>query len=147
MTPEQAQIVRLTFAQAMERKLEVGLLFYERLFAIAPDTRELFPADLEAQSRKLMDTLATAIGSLRDTPTLVSMLEGLARRHVTYGVRDEHYDKVGEALLWTLQKVFGEAFTPEIRNAWASLYGVVADVMRKAAAGESTAPRRQRAGA
>jgi nitric oxide dioxygenase len=145
MTPEQAQLVRLTFAQAMDRKLEVGKTFYERLFVIAPETRALFHGDIEAQSRKLMDTLATAIGSLRDTPTLVGMLESLARRHVAYGVRDEHYDKVGEALLWTLERIFGAAFTPEIRNAWASLYGVVAGVMRKAAAGETSAGQRQRA--
>jgi hypothetical protein len=39
MTPEQVKIVRLTFAQAMNRKIEVGMIFYERLFAIAPDTK------------------------------------------------------------------------------------------------------------
>jgi hemoglobin-like flavoprotein len=131
--------VRLTFAQAMNRKIEVGMIFYERLFAIAPDTKVLFSGDIEQQSRKLMDTLALAIGNLRDTPALVSMLETLAQRHVAYNVRDEHYDKVGEALLWTLEKVFGGAFTGEVRNAWATLYGMVADVMRKAAAGTSQA--------
>jgi hemoglobin-like flavoprotein len=139
MTPEQVKLVRLTFAQAMNRKIEVGMIFYERLFAIAPDTKVLFSGDIEQQSRKLMDTLALAIGNLRDTPALVSMLETLAQRHVAYNVRDEHYDKVGEALLWTLEKVFGGAFTGEVRNAWATLYGMVADVMRKAAAGTSQA--------
>jgi len=132
MTPEQVQIVRVTFAQAMERKLEVGRIFYDRLFTIAPDTRALFKNDIEEQSRKLMDALALAIGSLRDTPALVGMIQALAQRHVRYGVRDEHYDKVGEALLWTLEKAFGAAFTPDVRNAWATLYGVVATTMRKA---------------
>ena len=133
MTPEQIKVVRLTFAQAMNRKIEVGKIFYERLFVIAPDTKILFKGDIEEQSRKLMDTLAIAIGNLRDTPALVGMLEALAHRHVAYGVREEHYDKVGEALLWTLEKVFGVAFTGEVRNAWATLYGIVAETMRKAA--------------
>jgi hemoglobin-like flavoprotein len=133
MTPEQIKVVRLTFAQAMNRKVEVGMIFYERLFVIAPDTKILFKGDIEEQSRKLMDTLAIAIGNLRDTPALVGMLKALAHRHVAYGVRDEHYDKVGEALLWTLEKVFGVAFTGEVRNAWATLYGIVAETMRKAA--------------
>jgi hemoglobin-like flavoprotein len=133
MTPEQVNLVRLTFAQALDRKIEVGKLFYDRLFAIAPDTRAMFGNDMEAQARKLMDTLALAIGSLRDTPSLVGMLEALAQRHVTYGVRDEHYAKVGEALLWTLEKSFGAAFTEEARSAWATLYGIVADTMRKTA--------------
>lgn len=135
MTPEQIKIVRLTFAQAMNRKVHLGRAFYERLFAIAPDTRALFHGDMDSQARKLMDTLALAIGSLRETPALGGILEAMARRHVGYGVRDEHYDKVGEALLWTLEKEFGDAFTLEVRKAWATLYGDVAAVMRKAAAG------------
>ena len=54
-------------------------------------------------------------------------------RHVAYGVQDKHYDDVGAALLWTLERVLGPAFTPEARDAWAALYGTVADVMRNAA--------------
>ena len=80
-----------------------------------------------------MDTLALAIsGSLRDLPSLVAMLEALALRHVGYGVQDKHYDDVGAALLWTLERMLGPAFTPAARDAWTALYGTVAQVMRKA---------------
>ena len=72
-------------------------------------------------------------------PTLVSTLEALARRHVAYNVRDEYYDKVGAALLWTLERELDAAFTAEARDAWAALYGAVAQIMRKAAAGYSSA--------
>jgi hemoglobin-like flavoprotein len=139
MTPEQIQIIKLTFAQAMISKDQVGKLFYDRLFAIAPETRVLFKGSIEAQARKLMDTLALAIASLRDTPTLIATLEALAKRHVGYGVKDEHYDKVGEALLWTLDRGLGAAFTPHAREAWTALYGTVSKVMRNAAAGQSGA--------
>ena len=139
MTPEQVQIIKLTFTQAMTAKDQVGRLFYDRLFAIAPDTKPLFKGDIDAQSRKLMDTLALAIGSLRDKPALVATLEALARRHIAYGVRDEHYDKVGEALLWTLEHGLGAAFTPHAREAWTALYATVAQVMRNAAAGKPSA--------
>src|SRR5947208_2337671 len=110
MTPEQVQIIRLTFAQVMQQKMEVGRLFYDRLFTIAPDTRSMFKGDIEEQSRKLMDTLAVAIGTLRDPSALSALLGDLAKRHVGYGVRNEHFDKVGEALLWTLQRGLGDAF-------------------------------------
>ena len=135
MTPDQVRIIKLTFAQVITNKNAVGRLFYDRLFAIAPETRTMFNGDMEAQSRKLMDTLALAVGMLRDMPTLATTLEALARRHVAYGVRDEHYDKVGEALLWTLQQELGMAFTPAARDAWTALYGTIAQVMRNAAAG------------
>ena len=141
MTPEQLQMIRLTFVLVIDRKMDTGRMFYDRLFVIAPETRALFRTDMESQTQKLMDTLAMAIGSLREMTSLVAMLEALAVRHTGYGVRDEYYDKVGEALLWTLEQVLGPAFTPAVRGAWATLYGTVAGVMRKAAkAGPSAQP-------
>jgi hemoglobin-like flavoprotein len=133
MAPEQVELIRLTFVQVMNRKNETGRMFYDRLFSIAPDTRPLFRSSIDAQAQKLMDTLALAISSLRDLPSLVAMLEALAVRHVGYGVRDRHYDDVGAALLWTLERSLGPAFTPEVRDAWAALYGTVAEVMRNGA--------------
>jgi hemoglobin-like flavoprotein len=134
MKPEQVKIILLTFSQVTSNKDRVGQMFYERLFAIAPETRPMFKGDMAEQSRKLMDTLALAIGSLRDMPSLVATLESLALRHVDYGVRDEHYATVGEALIWTLEKGLGEAFTSDAREAWTALYGEIAQIMRRAAA-------------
>jgi hemoglobin-like flavoprotein len=139
MTPEQAHIIKLTFAQVMRDRDRVGRMFYDRLFSIAPEVKPLFRGDIAEQSRKLMDTLALAVGMLRDMPTLVITLEGLARRHVGYGVKDEHYDKVGEALLWTLEKGLGDAFTAQVRDAWTALYVAVARIMRAAAKGKPAA--------
>ena len=133
MTPEQVQLIRLTFVQVMSRKTETGRMFYERLFATAPDTRAMFKSDIDPQAQKLMDTLALAISSLRDLRSLIAMLEALAVRHVGYGVQDKHYDDVGAALIWTLERILGPAFTPAARDAWATLYGTVAQVMRNAA--------------
>ena len=130
MTPEHVQIVRLSFAKIMNSKMEVARSFYDRLFIIAPDVRSLFKADMDAQARKLMETIALAIASLRDTAMLNEMLGGLAARHAGYGVRDEHYDKVGEALLWALEKNLGADFTPQVRAAWTAVYVAVAGRMR-----------------
>jgi hypothetical protein len=60
-------------------------------------------------------------------------VQALGRRHLAYGVRDEHYDTVGGALLWTLEKGLGEAFTPDVKEAWTVVYGIVARVMKDAA--------------
>lgn len=137
MTPEQIKLIKLTFAQVLTIKDQAGRLFYDRLFTIAPEVRPMFKGDIDAQARKLMDTLALAVGMLRDTPSLIVTLETLARRHVAYGVKDEHYDQVGAALIWTLEQGLGAAFTREAREAWIALYTTVATVMRRAAAGGS----------
>lgn len=132
MTPEQGQLVRLSFVQVMDRKQDVGRIFYDRLFAIAPDLRPLFKNDIDQQAQKLMDMLALAIGHLKNPTGLSVMLEGLGRRHVGYGVQDQHYAIVGDALIWSLQKALGADFTPPLRDAWIALYTVAADTMKSA---------------
>lgn len=132
MTPEQGQLVRLSFVQVMDRKQDVGRIFYDRLFAIAPDLRPLFKNDIDQQAQKLMDMLALAIGHLKNPTGLSVMLEGLGRRHAGYGVQDQHYAIVGDALIWSLQKALGADFTPPLRDAWIALYTVAADTMKSA---------------
>ena len=49
-------------------------------------------------------------------------------------MRPQHYDTVGAALLWTLEQGLGEAFTPDVKSAWTTVYGVLATTMKDAAA-------------
>lgn len=109
-------------------------IFYDRLFEIAPEVRSLFPAQMTDQKEKLMATLGVAVGNLHQVETIVPVVQDLGKKHVGYGVKDEHYDKVGEALLYTLEKGLGEAFTPEVKAAWTETYVLVATVMKEAAA-------------
>jgi nitric oxide dioxygenase len=53
----------------------------------------------------------------------------LGGRHLRYGVRPEHFDVGGDALLWTLEQGLGEAFTPDVREAWAAAWNIVAGAM------------------
>jgi nitric oxide dioxygenase len=135
MTPEQIQLVRLSFVTVMDAKAVAGKLFYDRLFAIAPEVRPLFKSDIGDQAEKMMDMLATAIAALKSPQALTPVLEGLGRRHAGYGVRDEHYEKVRDAMLWALERTLGGGFTPQVRDAWTALYGTVAAVMKSAATG------------
>lgn len=132
MTPDQIKIVKLSFVPVMGQKLKAGRLFYQRLFEIAPETRPMFKTDDDEQAKKLMGMLGIAISNLTDSASLVTMLEDLGRRHVTYGVRDEHYAKVRDALFWTLETLLGDAFTAEARKAWTELYDTVSAIMRGA---------------
>ena len=52
---------------------------------------------------------------------------------LNYGVKDVDYDTVGAALLWTLQQGLGPAFTPEVKSAWTTVYGLLASTMKAAA--------------
>jgi hemoglobin-like flavoprotein len=101
----------------------------------------MFPAtDLGEQKKKLMQTLTIAVRSLDRLDQLVPALEALGRRHAGYGVEDAQYDTVGQALLWTLERGLGAAFTSAVRDAWAETYGLVASVMQRASREVQAAP-------
>ena len=133
MTPHQVQLVKTSFDAVAPIADQAAALFYGRLFEIAPELRALFKGDMKAQGRKLMSTLGVVVASLDRLPDLLPVVQDLGRRHAGYGVSDAHYATVAEALLWTLEKGLGPAFTPRVKEAWAATYATLADVMKTAA--------------
>ena len=134
ITPDDILRVRTSFALVVPIKEAAADLFYNHLFEIAPQVRALFPDDLGEQKRKLMAMIATAVDGLHNLDALVPAVKALGARHVGYGTKAEHYTVVGEALLWTLDRGLGAAFTPDVRQAWTKVYGTVATVMQAGAA-------------
>lgn len=125
-------------------------LFYKRLFELRPDYRGLFPADMSTQKRKLVKMLAFIVKAMdwveadwKDdvdpSEDLMLVVLAMGRRHTNlYRIPDESYATVGEALLWTLDYGLGDAFTPQVKNAWVRLYTLMAQTMRMGSAAVST---------
>ena len=134
MTSRQKELIRETFARVEPNASAVATDFYGELFRRDPAVRHLFQADIEEQGKKLMQALKFAIASLDQPHALIPALQAMGQRHVRYGVRTEHYATVGAALLRTLEKGLGKAFTPEVRTAWANVYSFIANTMKAAAA-------------
>jgi len=80
-----------------------------------------------------MQMLGLAVNSLDRMEQLLPVVRSLGTRHVVYGVRDKDYDTVGQALLWTLRKGLGEAFTPDVEAAWTNVYATLAAEMQSVA--------------
>lgn len=133
MTPHQIKLVQTSFAQVAPIAATAADLFYGRLFEIAPQVRGMFPDDLSEQKKKLMAMLGTVVAGLARLETLLPAVRALGQRHAGYGVTAEQYAPVGAALLWTLEKGLGEAFTPEVKAAWTTAYGVLSQTMIEAA--------------
>lgn len=133
MTPKDIELVKSSFAKVLPIKETAAELFYARLFVIAPSTRSMFKGDMAEQGRKLMSILAVAINGLDRFEQLRPAIVQLANRHVEYGVRPEHYETVGEALIWTLREGLDEAFTSDVEAAWTRVYAALSATMIEAA--------------
>lgn len=135
MSPDQVKLVQDSFTTVRSIAAQAADLFYARLFEIAPEVRMLFPDDMSEQKRKLMAMLATAVTNLHQVEKIVPAVQELGRRHAGYDVKDAHYQPVGEALIWTLEKGLGPLFTAAVRDAWIAAYTILATVMKDAARG------------
>lgn len=134
MYQRNAELVRNNFPKLASIAAPMAALFYRRLFEIEPSTHRLFvQTDIEAQGAKLMAALGFVVGSLDRPERLVPIIQGMALRHLGYGVRPEHYAAVGQALLWTLERGLAEAFTPQVRAAWTEAYLMLSGMMMDAA--------------
>jgi nitric oxide dioxygenase len=134
MSPDQVVLVKSSFARVAPISEQAAAIFYARLFEIAPEVRPLFKGDVTEQGRKLMKTLTVVVNGLSDLPSILPAAEALAIRHVSFGVRPEHYAPVGEALIYTLGKGLGDAFTEETKAAWIGAYTLLSGFMIEKAA-------------
>ena len=133
MSPEKIALVRGSWQKVLPIRDTAATLFYGRLFELDPSLRAMFKGDMAEQGSKLMTMINMVVMSLDNLGPLLERIEDLGRRHVGYGVTEAHYDTVGSALLWTLDKGLGEHFTPAIKSAWVDAYGTLASVMKQAA--------------
>jgi hemoglobin-like flavoprotein len=129
MTPREVELIKDSFAKVAPISGQAAALFYGRLFELAPDVRRLFKGDMTEQGRKLMATLVVVVNGLANLETILPAASALAKRHVAYGVEPRHYEPVGEALLWTLERGLGAAWTQELAAAWAAAYATLSQYM------------------
>jgi len=133
MNADQVAIVQETFEKVRPISETAAELFYKRLFELNPSFKALFKGDMKRQGRMLMQMLDFAVKGIDEPVTILPTIRDLGKRHVGYGVKEEYYSTVGEALLWTLEQGLGPDFTPEAKEAWAAAYKLLSDVMKDAA--------------
>jgi hemoglobin-like flavoprotein len=139
MTPDQVKLVQQSFSKVVPIAEQTAVIFYDRLFEIAPQVKSMFPADMTAQRGKLVATLAAVVNGIGNLDSILPAASALAKRHVSYGAKAEHYPVVGAALLWTLEKGLGAGWTSEVADAWTAAYGTLSGFMISEAYGRPQA--------
>ena len=130
MTNEQINLVKASFSKIKPVAEEAAVLFYAKLFDLDPDLRQLFKGGIREQGLKLMQMLELAVSSLDRIDELVPAVRALGARHAGYGVQERHYETVGAALLWMLEKALRADFNLEIKAAWTAVYVLLAQTMQ-----------------
>ncbi len=108
-------------------------LFYEKVFEKAPFVRSLFKTNMQSQGRLLTHMLGGIVYSLARPEYLMLGLKRLGQSHLRYGVKNEFYPVVKEAMLETIPEVLGDLYRKEIGHAWEGALDFVIDAMKNGA--------------
>ncbi|ESQ16433.1 MAG TPA: hemin receptor [Chromatiaceae bacterium] len=133
MTAEEITLVRSSWAELSRTPKHAADIFYRRLFETYPEVRHLFKGEIDEQGEKIMRMIGKAVTALEDLEPLERVIKMMGARHSGYGVLEEDYPKLADALFWTLEQQLGDDFTPAIRAAWVSVYDELADLMLEGA--------------
>lgn len=145
LSPAQRQILEETW-KAVEASglLANGMKLFKHIFTICPPAQQMFTKmkdvtfnELEedevfrSHSLQVMETISIAISSLDDVKELTSVLQDLGTAHGPQGLKDAHFDLVGQALVATLEEGLGDNFTPDVKEAYVTFYQFVTQGMKE----------------
>lgn len=123
------RLLEASFLALAPKADELSTVFYDRLFAQHPGVRGMFPTDMTAQKVKLMDSIAMVIKGLRDPASFRGKLNELGQKHADVGTKAEHYPAVWDAMLWSMAKVAGPAWTPTLETEWRRALQLISAMM------------------
>ena len=112
--------------------LAITTLFYKNMFESHPELMNLFNMGNQANGTQ-QQSLAAAVfayaANIENTDALKPVIERIVHKHVSVGIKPEHYPIVGSHLIGAIKSVLGDAATPELIAAWEEAYGLLADAL------------------
>lgn len=132
MTDKQVQLIQRSWQLINPVTKDAVLIFYEKLFMIAPGVRHLFKDDMDRQAEKLTAMLQYIVSNLGRLEDITAGIQQLGERHNDYGVKPEHYDIVGNCLISVLKHGLAERWNDELQEAWVNAFTILKTVMTRA---------------
>lgn len=130
LSQETIAIIKSTVPVLEEHGTTITTVFYKNMFDAHPELYNIFNQANQKQGRQqaaLANTVYAAAVHIENLEAILPAIVQIANKHVSLGIKPEHYPIVGEYLLKAIKEVLGDAATDDIINAWAETYGVIAD--------------------
>jgi nitric oxide dioxygenase len=132
LTYQQLKLMRGTIPVLQEHGEHIATVFYKTMLKEHPDLNNFFNAvnmKLGSQPRALCKLILAFASNISHISELVPMLERVAHKHTSLGIKPEHYDIVCKYLMRAFSAVLGPTMTSEVRLAWTKAYWVLANML------------------
>lgn len=128
-------VIKATLPVVGENIHEIARRFYAHMFEGRPELLDgLFNRGNQAdghQQQALAGSIAAFATALVNNPDDLPdhLLNRVAHKHVSLGLRPNQYAIVHENLMWAIVDVLGDAVTPEVAAAWDEVYWLMANML------------------
>jgi nitric oxide dioxygenase len=117
--------------------LRITKLFYANMFKAHPELTSLFNMGNQAsgaQQQSLASAVFAYAANIGNPGALGPVVKRIVHKHVSVGIRAEHYPIVGQHLLGAIAETLGDAATAPLLDAWKEAYGSLARLLIEAEA-------------
>jgi len=132
LTKQQIELVKATVPVLREHGVALTSHFYKRMLSHNPELMQVFNMGHQRagfQQQALAGAVLAYAENIENIPALLGAVAHIANKHVSVGIRAEHYPIVGKHLIASIKEVLGDAATPELIDAWTAAYMQLADVL------------------
>lgn len=132
LTKQQIELVKATVPILREHGVALTSHFYKRMLSHNPELMQVFNMGHQRagfQQQALAGAVLAYAENIENLPALLGAVAHIANKHVSVGIRAEHYPIVGKHLIASIKEVLGDAATPELIDAWTAAYMQLADVL------------------
>lgn len=141
LSSEDIDALEDSFILIRENSTNFTATFYELLFTDHPQTKEaLGKIDLAAREKKFIETLFSAIETIRNPSLFNKEIDRVKTVYDNLGVLPDHYAIVGKTLLRSLKFYLGAGWTPQVESAWTSLSEFMVKQLSQTAPKENPKP-------
>lgn len=127
------QSIKATIPFLKEHAAALTHHMYARMFKHNPELKAIFNQSNQVsgtQQQALAMAVVAYAEHIDDPSVLLPVLERVANKHASLGIRAEHYPVVGQHLLSSIRELAGEEVAnDEMIAAWAAAYGQLADIL------------------
>ena len=132
LTKQQIELVKTTVPVLREHGVALISNFYKRMLSHNPELMQVFNMGHQRagfQQQALAGAVLAYAENIENLPALLGAVAHIANKHVSVGIRAEHYPIVGKHLIASIKEVLGDAAIPELIDAWTAAYMQLADVL------------------